>query len=797
MNDQQIRIVLAASAQGFPSAAGAAEAGLNRVGAAASRTTTRLQQTVTEQQRLNRQMSMIGPQLTDIVSGLATGQAPLTVLLQQGGQLRDMFGSWGGAARALGTGLASMVTPVTVLTAGIAGFAAMAAKGYSDTLDLRDGIFLTGNFAGMTADRFDESTRRIQAATGASIGSTREMAMALLEGGKVGAAAFDGAAEAAVRMRQVTGKSTEEVAQMIAAMAGDAAGALGKLNEQWHFVSQAQIEAVKETQRAEGSQAGLAKVLDLVNGRLAQHAENLGIVERAWRAVKEATSGVADAMASIGRAQTLTERLGGLRADLAQMQAGMRGMSESWDGAALTGARRQEAALLRQIRDLEIEREDVAKRAGNRSYMAQQEQERAKRLEGLRVLTEGLTGANEQYVRSLKQIQQAAEKGDITEERRVELLTALANRYGQKATKATGGRPPAAGGDNTDYLGILMGDASDREKARRQSENEQRRIQEQAAEFGADMMDQAQALNISLIEDDRQRVTAQIELERSGLQARIDAMAAAGADVSLAQQALNELVLAKQRELNEQMKKQAEQSRSELARTWDGMAEDIFVTLGSGGKVNWQGVLQGLAQASMRDIWSELKKEGGGTTTGAIDAAMERLGMAAKGLTGDFTTLNSGLGMFGNVLQTAAQAVLSLAASAGGSSSGGLLGSLLGMFNPGGTTTVPQSLTDMSASTVGMSLAVGTNRIPADGWKYLHRDEAVLPKAFNPWAGGTGMGGAGVVVNSTVNIGNFSGSDTERARLERVLDARDRRMEARLAEMLSRRGSAMYNAARA
>ena len=34
----------------------------------------------------------VAPQITDVFVGLATGQAPLTILLQQGGQLRDMFG---------------------------------------------------------------------------------------------------------------------------------------------------------------------------------------------------------------------------------------------------------------------------------------------------------------------------------------------------------------------------------------------------------------------------------------------------------------------------------------------------------------------------------------------------------------------------------------------------------------------------------------------------------------------------------------------------------------------------------
>jgi phage-related minor tail protein len=41
-------------------------------------------------------------QITDIVVSLQGGQRPMTVLLQQGGQLKDMFGGIGGAARALG-----------------------------------------------------------------------------------------------------------------------------------------------------------------------------------------------------------------------------------------------------------------------------------------------------------------------------------------------------------------------------------------------------------------------------------------------------------------------------------------------------------------------------------------------------------------------------------------------------------------------------------------------------------------------------------------------------------------------
>jgi hypothetical protein len=68
----------------------------------------------------NRQIDYLsralGPQITDIGVGLATGQAPLTILLQQGGQLRDQFALAGVAGAEMGKMLVqaskAMVTSV-------------------------------------------------------------------------------------------------------------------------------------------------------------------------------------------------------------------------------------------------------------------------------------------------------------------------------------------------------------------------------------------------------------------------------------------------------------------------------------------------------------------------------------------------------------------------------------------------------------------------------------------------------------------------------------------------------------
>lgn len=67
----------------------------------------------------------LGPQITDIAVGLATGQNPLTVMLQQGGQLRDQFALAGVAGKDMGemlkTAAASMVTSVKDVAMAVGG----------------------------------------------------------------------------------------------------------------------------------------------------------------------------------------------------------------------------------------------------------------------------------------------------------------------------------------------------------------------------------------------------------------------------------------------------------------------------------------------------------------------------------------------------------------------------------------------------------------------------------------------------------------------------------------------------
>lgn len=64
-------------------------------------------------------MRMIPAQMTDIVVGLSTGQSPFMVLMQQGGQLKDMFGDIGPAIKGVGTYVMGLVNPYSVAAASV------------------------------------------------------------------------------------------------------------------------------------------------------------------------------------------------------------------------------------------------------------------------------------------------------------------------------------------------------------------------------------------------------------------------------------------------------------------------------------------------------------------------------------------------------------------------------------------------------------------------------------------------------------------------------------------------------
>ncbi|MFH7379549.1 phage tail length tape measure family protein [Klebsiella aerogenes] len=94
-------------------------------------------------------MRMIPAQMTDIVVGLSTGQSPFMVLMQQGGQLKDMFGGIIPAIKGVSTYVMGLVNPYTV-AAGAVGLLTYAV--YQNRLEIEAATKIATTSLGANGD---------------------------------------------------------------------------------------------------------------------------------------------------------------------------------------------------------------------------------------------------------------------------------------------------------------------------------------------------------------------------------------------------------------------------------------------------------------------------------------------------------------------------------------------------------------------------------------------------------------------------------------------------------------------
>ncbi len=251
-------------------------------------------------------------QFTDIVTSLQGGQAPLTVFLQQGGQLRDMFGSTGGAARALGGYIAGLINPFTVAAAAGIALAGAYYQGSKEASGYERAIVLTGNAVGITSGQIADMARNIDAVVGTQ-GKAAETLTAMAQSGQVAGDNLERFSRVAIEMERTVGKSVEDTVTDLAALGKAPLEASKKLSDQYRYLTAAtydQIRALTEQGRAEEAAATAQQAyIDAFEERSKKLEGRLGIIERSWRAVKDAASETWDTIMGIGREETVGDKL--------------------------------------------------------------------------------------------------------------------------------------------------------------------------------------------------------------------------------------------------------------------------------------------------------------------------------------------------------------------------------------------------------------------------------------------------------------------------------------------------------
>jgi len=379
-------------------------------------------------------------QVTDILTSLQGGQAPLTVLLQQGGQLRDMFGGIVPAARALGTALLGLVNPFTVAGAVAVALGVAYSRGSAEAQAYTQALAESGNVVGETANSLAALAARSAEAAG-SQGRAAEALAAVVTTGKVARAALEDVSQATAAWASATGRNAEEVADVFARLADKPAEAAVKLNEQYHFLTASvydQIRALEEQGRKEDA-ASLAQreLAQALKSRADEIKASAGTLERSWDRLAGAARSAWDAMLNIGRpmpTEELRKQAAALQQTIDELSANG-GFAITEGGAAIGGgqaaiaARKRAAAQLAAIQEelSKRERDEAETRAG--ALKQAREEERIAAQGAVRDLIKA--GRTKAQVREdeLKKLREQLKEGLITQEQYEKGSKAIAERY--------------------------------------------------------------------------------------------------------------------------------------------------------------------------------------------------------------------------------------------------------------------------------------------------------------------------------------------------------------------------------
>ncbi len=263
-------------------------------------------------------------QFTDILVSLQGGQNALTVILQQGGQLKDMFGGVGDAAKALGGYVLGLVNPLTLAAAAAGVLAYGFYSGSQEAQAFLVALETTGNKVGVNVQQLQDMASAMDKVAGITQGGAAEALTTFAANAGVGADRLQQYTTTAMQWEKATGQAVSDVAKNFQKIAEDPVQGLLTLHKEMNFLTSATLEQVKalqetgrETDAVRIAQAAYDKALADATGNI---TANLGSIEKGWRAIKAVISDTIDAIKSFGRESTTASRLGVITGEMAKLQ---------------------------------------------------------------------------------------------------------------------------------------------------------------------------------------------------------------------------------------------------------------------------------------------------------------------------------------------------------------------------------------------------------------------------------------------------------------------------------------------
>ncbi|EOJ9776864.1 phage tail length tape measure family protein, partial [Shigella flexneri] len=107
------------------------------------------------------------------------------VLMQQGGQLKDMFGGIGPAIKGVGSYVLGLINPFTLAAAAVGVLGLAYYKGSQEQDEFNKSLILTGNQLGTTSGQLGDIAQRAGNAADSTTGAAAAVLNQLVRSGKV------------------------------------------------------------------------------------------------------------------------------------------------------------------------------------------------------------------------------------------------------------------------------------------------------------------------------------------------------------------------------------------------------------------------------------------------------------------------------------------------------------------------------------------------------------------------------------------------------------------------------------
>ena len=647
---------------------------------------------VGDQSRYAReQMRNLSYQMTDIVTGLATGQNPFYVMLQQGGQLRDVFGGTLPALRAV----ASVFTIARVAAGGLAGAIAAVVvasiQGARESDELNKALARTGNSAQVTAGQFEAMASSVAQSTRLGAGDVRDLGLALVATGKLSADAFKPALAAVSTFAKATGQATDDVAKEFAGLTGDTARWALDFARKYRAIDASTLDLIKSLQ-AQGRQMEAVRVASdaVAESMQGRQTKSLYAVVRGWNDLTAAVGRYWESLKGVFRDETPEGKLEELLENQRKREAAR--AAGALPSAGIFRNEEREKAQIKALQSM------LGTQRKARDLAADMEEKDARERERNTAEYQGVIAANERAAAELRltRQQEALEqarrlyrdsfrRGEVDAagyqaalyqidaagiDARIRLAQEnLAAELSVKPstpqeTEAQGAKRLAfereltelrrerAALDDAERSGERTIDAGPTEALRDQLRSLDSMVEEmdtarwrRALDTNQRLIESNKDLAVELITNDEARVAAQLAMEEERLRKELDLTVLSVEDRKKAEAALDEWRVNRARQLNDQIRpaweRQLEQWRdvNQLMRqasdeTWSGVlsnAEDAFARLAQTGKLNLNSLINDFIAARARLVFRDFM---GGLSKGDLGGSFVGTALSFLGMGG-------------------------------------------------------------------------------------------------------------------------------------------------------------------